>query len=794
MARGGLRGRAKVLARLFVGTLAVFLGLMVLTPSSALPASPRDGDTATGRVVVKFRPGSSPLSTRQAQETYGVVEIRTGGSSLGAQVWRVPAGTEHAVAADLTRRPDVEYAEPDRVVRLPAIPGASRGAQLVPNDTYYAGFQWNLPKINAPQAWDITTGDSTVMVAVVDTGFDATHPDRPPYLLNGCDFVAWGFARSGRCPVVTSDPHGHGTHVGGIIAAQQNNALGISGVAPGVRVLPLRVLDETGSGSDIDVADAITMAADVGARVINVSLGGERASTYLRLAVEHAQARGVLVVAAAGNCGGPHFAGQGCSRRNAIVYPAAYPGVVAVGSSTHDDRHAYYSNSGSYVGLVAPGGDTGGTDPLLAPVNQSITSLYPIAKYGTSVFRLVGTSQAAPHVSGVAALMLSVRPTLMGEDLATLLRSSARRLTGDVPDPAFGYGYLDAAAAVRAAQGAVAANTPTPTVIVPTATVIAATPTATPVRGCSPYQAPGASPCPRPGGPSRLLVLYVGRNDDASRAPPAPVATLVPTATPTLAPAVTGTATSTPTSTRTHTHVPTPTSTRTHTPVATPTRTSTPVTCNGTRQLLVNPSFETGTAPWAFLGSAYRDTRQASHGLYSAFFGGHNNANDFVAQSVIVPPWAETAALHLDWRMASLDSLDTGWDRLRIAVFDPSTNFLTDNKIWNNGTRNAWVSWRIPVGNVAPYRDQTMTVAFGAQTDFSDYTSWWVDNVWLVFACGSAPAEAPTSSQAPSPVTLSSEPSDAIVNRMHASGTPTASSGGDNDGGGSSLRDRMARD
>jgi hypothetical protein len=208
----------------------------------------------------------------------------------------------------------------------------------------------------------------------------------------------------------------------------------------------------------------------------------------------------------------------------------------------------------------------------------------------------------------------------------------------------------------------------------------------------------------------------------------------------------------------------------------------------------VNPSFETGTAPWAFLGLAYRDTRQASHGLYSAFFGGYNNANDFVAQSVIVPPWAETAALHLDWRMASLDSLDTGWDRLRIAVFDPSTNFLTDNKIWNNGTRNAWVSWRIPVGNVAPYRDQTMTVAFGAQTDFSDYTSWWVDSVWLVFACGSAPAEAPTSSQAPSPVTLSSEPSDAIVNRMHASGTPTASSGGDNDGGGSSLRDRMARD
>jgi len=351
----------------------------------------------------------------------------------------VPAGAEAALAAKLSGRDDVEYAEPDQ----------PRQAHLVPTDPLYAGWQWNLPKIEAPSAWDGTVGDPSVVVAVIDSGFDVGHPDRPTHLRLGCDYVAWEQVNSATCPHVAGDPHGHGTHVAGIVAAAQGNGLGLSGVAPGVTVLVVRVLDENGSGYVSDTADAIRYAADAGARVINLSLGSDTSSAYERSAIEYAQARGVLIVASAGN---------GYQTGNATNYPAAYPGVLAVGASTRDDTRAAYSNTGDYVDLVAPGGSGS------AASGRSIASLYPLAKGGYAA--LNGTSMAAPHVTGAAGLLFSLRPDLGGEDAGAILRSTARPLGGGVPNPEFGYGRLDLAAALQAARtfGAPAPTaTPTPT-------------------------------------------------------------------------------------------------------------------------------------------------------------------------------------------------------------------------------------------------------------------------------------------------------------------------------------------
>jgi hypothetical protein len=185
----------------------------------------------------------------------------------------------------------------------------------------------------------------------------------------------------------------------------------------------------------------------------------------------------------------------------------------------------------------------------------------------------------------------------------------------------------------------------------------------------------------------------------------------------------------------------------TSTPVPINTATPTPVSCNGSQQLLVNPSFEAGTAPWTLRGLAYRDTRQAFDGSYSMFLGGYNNANDFFAQSVIVPTWAETATLYFTTAMFSQDSTLGRYDGLVAAVFDPSARFLADGIIWNNSVRGQWTAWRMPIGDVRALRGAIVTPAFQASTDGSLYTSWWVDRVWLVFACGSTPAQSASSLQ-----------------------------------------------
>jgi serine protease len=287
----------------------------------------------------------------------------------------------------------IDYAEMNFYARI----------TLVPDDTFYS-YQWNLNDgisggIETEAAWDIQRGDPNVIVAVLDTGiayedFD-TFKQAPD--LVGTSFVAgYDFVNDDFHP---NDDQGHGTHVTGTIAQSTNNNMGAAGVAFNCSIMPVKVIGNLGTGSHFDIAAGIYFAANNGAKVINMSLGGQGNSITLRNAVAYAYSRGVTIVCAAGN----EFLDG-----NPTSYPAAYNNYcIAVGATRYDETRAYYSNTGSYLDVVAPGGDMlvdqnddGYPDGIL----QQTFSIDPNA-FAYRFFQ--GTSMAAPHVSGAAALLIS---------------------------------------------------------------------------------------------------------------------------------------------------------------------------------------------------------------------------------------------------------------------------------------------------------------------------------------------------------------------------------------------------
>ncbi|BBH63811.1 hypothetical protein ACTI_04960 [Actinoplanes sp. OR16] len=287
--------------------------------------------------------------------------------------------------------------------------------------------QWGLSKIKAPSAWAKSTG-SGVTVAVIDTGVDAKHPDLAGKVLTGYD-VLKGVAGG------TTDPNGHGTHVAGIIGAATGNGVGVSGVAPDAKILPLRVFDSTGAGYMSDVAEAVVWAADHGAGVINMSIGSTTKLAALSDAITYARGKGVTVVAAAGN-----------ERQdgNPVSYPAADAGVIAVAATDSADRYAVFSNSGGYVDVAAPG--------------SAIVSTYPTALTGGDYVAMSGTSMASPQVAGVAALLEAYQPSLTPYAIEQILKSSAVDLGKAGFDNDYGNGRVDAVAALAAAGQFVTAN------------------------------------------------------------------------------------------------------------------------------------------------------------------------------------------------------------------------------------------------------------------------------------------------------------------------------------------------
>jgi len=338
-----------------------------------------------------------------------------------------------------------------------AVLAAPAGAS---SDDPYFERQWGLHKIDAEQAWATSTGSGAV-VAVIDTGIDLTHPDLAENLLSApdADFVSDRDCSKNRT-CGPEDENGHGTHVAGIIAAVTNNGTGVAGVAPDAKLLPVRVLDEEGNGTG-DIVAGIRYAADRGADVINMSLGytsglGEALEQFGALddiyeAIEYAWDRGSLVVVAAGNDTAPICA-----------EPASAKNVICVGATDSRDLISSYSNFDatsfdSY--LVAPGGDGGSgfsfgpSSPTGSLCRGDILSTYLRSEKSWCVNEAgyeaaAGTSMAAPHVSGVAALLAA--QDLTNEQIAECLLRTAQDLGVAGRDPVYGHGRVDALAAVSA--------------------------------------------------------------------------------------------------------------------------------------------------------------------------------------------------------------------------------------------------------------------------------------------------------------------------------------------------------
>jgi subtilisin family serine protease len=313
-----------------------------------------------------------------------------------------------ALARQMAAHPDVAYAEPN-YLRY-----AFRGV----NDPL-STFQYALNKINAYGAWDVTTG-GPVTIAVLDSGVNAGHVDLGGRVLPGRDLV-----NDDDDP---SDDVFHGTQVAGIIAASGDNGEGVAGVCWGCRILPVKVLNSRGAGSDETIAQGIRWAADNGARVINLSLGGPEDSQVIHEAVQYATSKNVLMVVAAGNS-----ADQG----NPVEYPAAYDEVFAVGATDDNDQHAFFSEAHPYVDVSAPGWNVATT------ANQR-----DLSGYGADS----GTSFSAPYVAGLAGLLLSVNPNLDVNALRALIANNADDLGRPGPDPEFGAGRINAARAVAAVR------------------------------------------------------------------------------------------------------------------------------------------------------------------------------------------------------------------------------------------------------------------------------------------------------------------------------------------------------
>ena len=283
-------------------------------------------------------------------------------------------------------------------------------------DPYFSS-QYDMSIINADDAWGLCNLHAGgVTIAIIDSGVDLDHPDLQANLLPGYDYVS--------NDAVPEDGQGHGTNVAGIAAAALNG-IRVAGVAPTARILPVRVLNNNGSGSYSGVAAGIIYAADR-AQILNLSLGGATNSAAIQDAINYAvNTKGRLVVAAAGNCGDTYFSSNGCSYMNQPLYPAAYSNVMAVASTTASDTRSSFSNVGSYVDIAAPG--------------SNIYNTY----YGNGYTSMSGTSQAAPHVAGLAALVWAKNPGYTAAQVWNRMTSTAIDLGTAGVDSSFGAGRID---------------------------------------------------------------------------------------------------------------------------------------------------------------------------------------------------------------------------------------------------------------------------------------------------------------------------------------------------------------
>lgn len=379
-----------------IATLSLSVGLG-RAANAQLP-----GSKVASRVLVQFRANVSEDAAQHIIAATGAKQIDKL-SGIRVRILNLPTGAdEEAMVRAFAKRPDVEFAETDTVLR-PA---------NTPNDPQFTS-QWHLNKISAPTAWDSTTGSNAITIAVIDTGVDSTHPDLSSRIVPG-----WNLFNNS---ADTSDVYNHGTAVAGTIAAATNNAAGVAGVTWNCKIMPLRVDDGTGYAYFSTVANALTYGADHGARVANVNYEVTN-SAAVRSAADYFLSKGGVVVAPAGN---------------SAVFDASAdnPSILTVGATTNGDTLATWSNTGNTIDLVAPG-----------------SGIYTTTK-GGGYQSWSGTCFSSAIVSGVAGLVLSTNPNLTPGEVQTILKQSADDFGASGWDTAYGWGRVNAARAVSQARG-----------------------------------------------------------------------------------------------------------------------------------------------------------------------------------------------------------------------------------------------------------------------------------------------------------------------------------------------------
>jgi len=392
--------------------MTAIAALLATMPASAQLATATDaqGEYVRGRVLVMPRAGLAQDELAKIVGAHGGKARSLGGSGL--YLVDLPANaSETAVAQQLARNPHLKFAELDRKAPL----------ALASNDPYF-GSEWHVAKMGVPSAWDLSQG-SGVVVAILDTGVDGTHPDLSSRMVAG-----WNFYDNNSN---TADVYGHGTAVAGTAAATTNNATGVAGIAGQAKIMPLRISDTSGVGYWSMIAQAINYAANNGARVASISYSNLLQSSSILSAAQYMKSKGGLVVIAAGNNG-----------VNENLTPST--SVIPVSATDQNDQITSWSSYGSFVAVSAPG--------------IGIWTTNRGGGYGS----WWGTSFSTPATAGTIALMMAAKPGLTGSQVESLLYSTATDLGAGGRDIYYGYGRINADAAVRAAAGSATGDTTPP--------------------------------------------------------------------------------------------------------------------------------------------------------------------------------------------------------------------------------------------------------------------------------------------------------------------------------------------
>lgn len=414
----------KTISSIIIGMLVFQMTAMFIVPISSneidLEKNVEFENFVLDEIIIKFKDGISKDTIRSINSINGLSVISESSQS-GFHRLNVPNGkTVSEIVEKLSNNPFIVYVEPNYIAKI----------AMTPNDPYFS-LQWHMLSIadggiNVQPAWDIATG-SGVTVAVIDTGISTAGND----LTSTCFVSGYDFVNNDNDP---TDDNGHGTHVAGTIAQSTNNGIGVCGVAFNACLMPVKVLNSGGTGTYADMIDGINYATNNGADIMSISIEGSVPSQGLEDALENAYINGVTVVAASGNSG-----------QNGVAYPAAYDDyVIAVGATRYDKTRSYYSNYGSSLDLVAPGGDVtvdqngdGWADGVLQETFDPDWAYH----------FWQGTSMATPHVSGLAALLYS-NGVSTPDNIRNAMQNTAVDLGSTGWDMYYGYGLIDAYAAL----------------------------------------------------------------------------------------------------------------------------------------------------------------------------------------------------------------------------------------------------------------------------------------------------------------------------------------------------------